>query len=99
MRKRKQITLFLSLILLLTGLPEVSHAAGFKDIQGHWAQKNILWAEKEGYMKGYPDGTFRPNAPITRAEYYRLTNQFIKKIPIRLAKRPLWPWEALVIPM
>lgn len=42
MRKRKQITLFLSLILLLTGLPEVSHAAGFKDIQGHWAQKNIL---------------------------------------------------------
>lgn len=79
MRKRKQITLFLSLILLLTGLPEVSHAAGFKDIQGHWAQKNILWAEKEGYMKGYPDGTFRPNAPITRAEYYRLTNQFIKK--------------------
>lgn len=79
MRKRKQICLFLSLVMVLACLPGISHGAGFKDIQGHWAQKNILWAEKEGYIKGYPDGTFKPNAPISKAEYYRITNQFIKK--------------------
>lgn len=34
----------------------------------HWAYTNITWATKLGIMKGYPDGTFLPNNPVTRAE-------------------------------
>lgn len=38
------------------------------DYAGHWAEKDILWAKERGIMEGYPDGTFRPDQPITRAE-------------------------------
>lgn len=47
------------------------------DIQGHWAKEPIQqWIEK-GYVKGYQDGTFKPNASITRAEFMTLANQAI----------------------
>ena len=44
------------------------------DIQGHWAQNTInKWVDK-GDISGYPDGTFRPNNMITRAEFVVLVN-------------------------
>lgn len=39
------------------------------DIKGHWAQEACEWAIDTGLMKGYPDGTFQPDRPMTRAEY------------------------------
>lgn len=38
------------------------------DITGHWAEDNIRWCIAHGLMTGYPDGSFRPNEPVTRAE-------------------------------
>ena len=38
------------------------------DISGHWAEKSIRKAVKNGTMTGFPDGSFRPNDPLTRAE-------------------------------
>lgn len=38
------------------------------DITGHWAEKSIRKAVRKGTMSGYPDGSFRPNDPVTRAE-------------------------------
>jgi hypothetical protein len=46
----------------------VSSAAPFRDTSGHWAQKQIQTVNSLGLMTGYPDNTFRPNQPITRAE-------------------------------
>lgn len=40
----------------------------FTDIEGHWAREVILSLAKEGIVSGYADGTFRPDAPITRGE-------------------------------
>jgi Leucine-rich repeat (LRR) protein len=40
----------------------------FTDIAGHWAQGYIHAAYLNGVVQGYPDGLFRPNQPITRAE-------------------------------
>lgn len=40
----------------------------FTDIQGHWAHDTIEKIHKLGLMGGYPDGTFKPNQPVTRAE-------------------------------
>ena len=34
----------------------------------HWAYNAISFVSAQGYMTGYPDGTFKPDAPITRAE-------------------------------
>jgi len=49
-------------------LPDVTGKV-FKDMpKTHWAAPYILAAKKEGLVKGYPDGTFRPNRMITRAE-------------------------------
>jgi hypothetical protein len=39
------------------------------DISGHYAEKAIRGIIEAGKMIGYPDGTFRPDEPITRAEY------------------------------
>ncbi|MFB9274980.1 cadherin-like beta sandwich domain-containing protein [Cohnella cellulosilytica] len=41
----------------------------FNDVEGHWAASAIVQASAAGIASGYSDGTFRPNAPITRAEF------------------------------
>ncbi len=38
------------------------------DITGHWAEKDVRWCLDKGRMKGYPDGSFQPDEPVTRAE-------------------------------
>lgn len=47
----------------------VDFAALFKDITGHWAKAAIEQAVKLSFINGYTDGTFRPNAQVTRAEF------------------------------
>ena len=41
----------------------------FTDIQSHWAAQSIETMAKFGIIKGYEDGTFKPNKQITRAEF------------------------------
>lgn len=44
-------------------------ATGFKDVAGsHWASGYISVAVSEGIIKGYPNGTFKPDANVTNAE-------------------------------
>lgn len=42
---------------------------GLNDIQGHWAQPCIEQLTQRQILRGYPDGTFKPNSPVTRAEF------------------------------
>ncbi|HBY79212.1 MAG TPA: hypothetical protein DEG47_19920, partial [Cyanobacteria bacterium UBA11148] len=44
----------------------------FNDIQGHWAQPCIEQLTQQQIIRGYPDGSFKPNAPVTRAEFSAL---------------------------
>lgn len=39
------------------------------DVAGHWAEASIRIAVDEGIVTGYPDGTFRPEGAVTRAEF------------------------------
>ncbi|MEM9990278.1 MAG: S-layer homology domain-containing protein, partial [Bacteroidota bacterium] len=39
------------------------------DVRNHWAKAEIGHMLNEGYMSGYPDGTFRPDRTLTRAEF------------------------------
>lgn len=42
----------------------------FKDVNpGHWAYNSIAYATKTGLMSGFPDGTFKPDEPLTRAQF------------------------------
>lgn len=45
------------------------------DIGGHWAQSTITQWTSKGYISGYPDGTFKPDNSITRAEFVVLVNK------------------------
>ena len=38
------------------------------DYEKHWARKDIDWCIDRGLLTGYPDGTFQPDRPVTRAE-------------------------------
>ena len=38
------------------------------DVTGHWAAEEITWCMERGIVKGYPDGSFQPDKPVTRAE-------------------------------
>lgn len=42
------------------------------DIQNHWAQPYISRLDQAKIIKGYPDGSFRPDAPVSRAEFATL---------------------------
>ena len=44
-------------------------APEFLDMAGHWAEEAVRQAVAKGMVAGYPDGTFRPDHPITRAEF------------------------------
>ncbi|WP_147423885.1 S-layer homology domain-containing protein [Cohnella endophytica] len=47
-------------------------SGAFSDINQHWSKSNIDLFVTLGFITGYQDGTFRPNAPITRAEFAAL---------------------------
>ncbi|MDU5142604.1 MAG: MucBP domain-containing protein [Paenibacillus dendritiformis] len=51
----------------------------FSDISGHWAEKYIVSAANKGWIKGYPDGTFKPNQYITRAEAMAFINSVLNR--------------------
>ena len=53
----------------------------FSDIAGHWAQDYIHEAANAGIVDGYPDGTFRPQQYITRAEAMTMVNRTIDRHP------------------
>ena len=53
----------------------------FTDIASHWAKNEIGIAANKGWINGYPDGTFRPNQYITRAEAMTLVNRVLNRLP------------------
>ena len=53
----------------------------FTDIASHWAKNEIGIAANKGWINGYPDGTFRPNQYITRAEAMALVNRVLNRLP------------------
>ena len=52
--------------------------AEFADVpQTHWASKNIAAAVENGWVSGYPDGTFHPEDSISRAEAVSIINKML----------------------
>jgi len=67
----------------------------FTDIKGHWAEKYIERAAELGWIKGFEDGTFRPDTYITRAQAMTMINRVLNRIPEEnsdlLAGMNTWP--------
>ena len=75
-----------------SGLQEQADGSShFADTAGHWAQRIIARMESEGILLGYPDGTFRPNQPLVRAEAVRLMNTILARPLPDSSGAPAWP--------
>ncbi|WP_310486400.1 S-layer homology domain-containing protein [Chamaesiphon sp. VAR_69_metabat_338] len=81
--------------------PAANQVAQASDVSGNWAEPFIKVLVEKDIIKGYPDGTFRPDQPITRAEFAALLNKAFDLKPIREARRfkdvPKNYWAADVI--
>jgi S-layer homology domain len=75
--------------------------ASLSDLSGNWAEPFIKVLIDKNIIVGYPDGTFRPDQPVTRAEFAALLNQAFELRPIRESRSfrdvPNNFWAAAVI--
>ena len=55
--------------------------ASFSDVTSHWAKDEISVAANHGWIKGYEDGSFKPDQKITRAETMTLVNRVLNRLP------------------
>ena len=55
--------------------------ATFSDVSSHWSKDEISIAANHGWIKGYEDGSFKPDQKITRAETMTLVNRVLKRLP------------------
>ena len=76
-RPRRILALAMSLALSLS-LAANAAAASLSDVTGHWAAQPIDTWQSAGLFSGYPDGTFRPNGNMTRAEFAAMLNKLVK---------------------
>ena len=60
---------------------KTSGTQSFTDTKGHWAEKYIQRAAELGWIKGFEDGTFRPDTYITRAQAMTMINRVLNRIP------------------
>lgn len=66
-------------VCLVFSLTSIATTASITDIKGHWAQEQIDQWVTSDRIAGYPDGNFRPNRPISRAEFVALVNRAFDK--------------------
>ncbi len=78
---RRIMGFFLTAFLLVGIFPVNSQADGLyftsgtaRDIKGHWAESQIQQGMQKGFINGFPDGTFKPDAPVTRAQFAKMIN-------------------------
>lgn len=67
--------------------PAERRVAQASDITGNWAEPFIRALVEKDIIKGYPDGTFRPDRAVTRAEYAALLNKAFTLQPVRAARK------------
>lgn len=95
---RKKFRTALALITLFTIVPsahsilpantrtpipiQTAQAAGYPDIQGHWAYAYIDSLSQRNIITGYPDGTFRPEQTVTRAQFTAMVVRALQ-LPVR----------------
>jgi len=72
------LSIFLLLSFLFILVMPIQAKVNFSDIDGHWAESAIQKMADQGIVKGFPDGSFKPENSITRAEFATLIVQAFK---------------------
>jgi hypothetical protein len=86
---------------LTTVAPTTTNIAQASDVAGNWAEPFIKVLVEKGIIAGYPDGTFKPDQAVTRAEFAALINKAFDLQPVRSGRKfkdvPTNYWAAEVI--
>lgn len=95
--KKKALPMTLTASMAFSATPVL---AASNDLDGHWAENVITEWQDKGLIKGYADGTFKPNNSITRAEFITLLNHawgFTEKASVSFqdVKETDWFYEAV----
>lgn len=54
---------------------------GFRDVRGHWAEKQIMFLAEKGWITGYSNGTYKPNNSLTRAQAATIISNYLALTP------------------
>lgn len=81
--KSKLIVVWMALLIFAAIPFQAQAATQFSDVDKHWAKKEIMYLSDLNIIGGYPDGTFKPNEPITRVQ---ATAMLIKALKIPLTE-------------
>lgn len=87
---KKQLKKFYGLLAMtlvfILALSPLVQGADYADIQGHWAQGYLLKGLEKGWIKGYEDGTLKPDQDISRAEFIALVQRILSLDSFNLSK-------------
>jgi hypothetical protein len=72
----------LAVVLVRWREAQASGLSRFPDAASHWAASSIAAAEREGWITGFADGSFRPDQSVTRAELIVLLNRVLGRPPL-----------------
>ncbi|WP_438348168.1 S-layer homology domain-containing protein [Paenibacillus sp. FA6] len=82
--KRERMITRAEVALILSKLSSngLNGGESFSDVKGHWAQTTIEQLKMTGIISGYPDGTFRPEQTLKRAEVVGMLNRLLGRGPL-----------------
>ena len=100
---KKSLALVLALVMVLSSFSFVSAAPDFADVAGTKYESSVARLELLEILKGYPDGTFKPEGSITRAEFAAVAvrakglagvAEAAAGLPSGFSDVPAWHWAA-----
>lgn len=78
--------IFVAPMIASSAAPALAQATSFPDVpSNHWAKDYINALVAQNVLAGFPDGTFRPDAPVTRAQYSSMVQAVYSKTNVRSA--------------
>lgn len=99
-KNRKKLIIILTIFSLII-LPAVVRAESLWDIKNHWAQRELSQLVTRGIIKGYGDGSFKPEERVTRAQFAKMIVSalgheqdavILKEVPSKFADVPVTHW-------
>lgn len=78
-RFKKSFALFLTAVMLVTmAVPALANGKTNENLKAHWAGESVEKWKGNGVIQGYPDGSFKPDHKVTRAELVSIINKLFE---------------------